>query len=164
MYQKQCNVCGYIAPQIHGTYGPWEVFPISSKSCPGCLGKPQLAPRPTIYIAGPMTGQSLMNYPWFTVTAAKWRDKGWHVTNPSEMEPYNITGKWEYFMKRDIPLLLRCLYIGLHPNFQDSPGAMLEYSIAKQLSIEPMWANHPQDAKQFPYTLAQIPVREVCSP
>ena len=70
----------------------------------------KLGAMTSIYIAGPMTGYPEYNYPAFEATAKKYRDLGFRVTSPHEVDKQDgsapeADGKlkkpWEWYLKRD---------------------------------------------------------------
>jgi hypothetical protein len=87
-----------------------------------------------IYIAGPMTGFPLLNFPAFHAAAVDWRAKGWHVENPAEINP-DPTAQWIDCMRADIPRLVTCDAIYLLPGWKLSRGARIEAHIARELGF-----------------------------
>lgn len=87
-----------------------------------------------IYLAGPMTGYVDHNFPAFNYAAKVLRERGHEVVNPAELVE-DPTKPWEYYMRRDIPLLCQCEAIALLPGFTASRGAELEQTIASALGM-----------------------------
>lgn len=95
-----------------------------------------------IYIAGPMSGYPQFNYPAFFEAASEWRRRGWEVFNPAIHQPdAEIIDRLTpdeiraYFMRLDIPWVMQADAIAMLPGWKDSPGAMVEYSIADILLL-----------------------------
>jgi hypothetical protein len=86
-----------------------------------------------LYIAGPMTGIPEFNFPAFHATAKAWRDAGWDVINPAEMDGGYSGGEWLDYLARDLPVLMRCQAICLLPGWEHSRGARLEMMVAGYL-------------------------------
>lgn len=90
--------------------------------------------RPTIYIAGPMTGIPEFNHPAFHAAAAKLRALGWDVVNPAEVNPDHST-EWADCLRADIVAMMDCDSVVLLPGWINSRGACLERHIAVQLGM-----------------------------
>jgi hypothetical protein len=95
-----------------------------------------------VYIAGPMTGYSDLNFPAFTAAAAEYRKRGAFVINPAEingsnaeMTPEQYREHWVKCMKNDINQLMTCDTIVLLDGWQKSRGAKLGYHIARNLGL-----------------------------
>ena len=89
-----------------------------------------------VYIAGPMTGIEDYNFPAFHEAAAKWRALGHEVFNPAETDNGDTTNEWEYYMKKDIAMLLQSDAVALLPGWEKSKGATLEVTIATHLGLK----------------------------
>jgi hypothetical protein len=87
-----------------------------------------------IYVAGPMTGFPLLNFPAFHAAAAEWRARGWHVENPAEINA-DPTAGWHECMRADIARLVTCNAIYLLPGWKLSRGARIEAHIARELDM-----------------------------
>jgi hypothetical protein len=87
-----------------------------------------------IYIAGPMTGFPLLNFPAFHAAAAEWRARGCHVENPAEINP-DPKAQWTDCMRADIRQLVTCDAIYLLPGWKLSRGARIEAHIARELGL-----------------------------
>jgi len=90
-----------------------------------------------LYVAGPMRGKSLYNFPAFHEAAAALRLKGHTVINPAEMDVEagqdpNVVGMlpMPVYLKRDLLALLDCDGIVLLPGWSYSAGASLELRVA----------------------------------
>jgi hypothetical protein len=86
-----------------------------------------------IYISGPMTGHDDHNFPAFHAAAARFRQAGWEVANPAE----NFGGRTdlprEAYLRADMVMLAQCDTIAMLPGWEDSRGAKLEYTVAREL-------------------------------
>lgn len=96
------------------------------------------------YIAGPMRGYPLWNFPAFDAAAAAIRSKGHEVVSPAELD--RAAGFTEHttelppnFMReafrRDIAAIERCEGVAVLPGWQQSTGAKAEVAIAKWLGL-----------------------------
>lgn len=94
------------------------------------------------YVAGPMTGLPLMNFPAFNAAAAALRADGWTVVNPVE-----INGDPEadrvVCLRADIRELLDCDTIALLPGWENSKGARLESHVADELKMARIFLVEP---------------------
>jgi hypothetical protein len=89
-----------------------------------------------VYIAGPMSGYPDHNFPAFHDAAVKLREWGLDVANPAEADwNDDLTRSWDFYMRRDIPLLCTCDMIAMLAGWRESKGATLEYQIAKALGM-----------------------------
>jgi nucleoside 2-deoxyribosyltransferase len=98
----------------------------------------------TIYIAGPMRGIKDFNFPAFDQEAAYWREHGWRVVNPAEMDrehdgpEAHANAKWsfEVYMRRDLKAIIeQCDAIVLLPGWSRSLGANIELTVARALGL-----------------------------
>ena len=78
-----------------------------------------------IYIAGPMTGIPLLNFPKFHEVAAALRAAGHDAVNPAEINP-DPHAEWTACMFRDLQELSTCDGIVMLPGWESSPGAQIE--------------------------------------
>lgn len=100
------------------------------------------ARKPTLYIAGPMTGLPENNYPAFRQAERDLRAAGYRVHNPVRSDrradsPRLNPKEWADWMRNGINQLIRCDGIALLPGYQDSKGAMVERNLAIELGLEP---------------------------
>lgn len=106
-----------------------------------------------IYIAGPMTGIPLLNFPLFNLHAAELRAAGHDVVNPAElnggadelwavatMTPEQVQAHWLTCMRKDIAQLILCDAIFMLPGWKASRGASLEQHIAQSLGLKVYFA------------------------
>ena len=91
--------------------------------------------KPTLYIAGPMTGLPDLNFPAFHAAARELRAQGFDVVNPAEINPDQHLS-WQACMRTDIAALVFCDGIQLLPGWQASKGATLEHHIAERLGLQ----------------------------
>ena len=108
-----------------------------------------------IYIAGPMTGWKLFNWPYFEHTARVLRRMGWDVITPTEIdeecgmvyatrdEHGNILDvqttdlfDYEEILQRDFAAVRTCTHILLHPDWHHSQGARRELVVAIENGLE----------------------------
>jgi hypothetical protein len=101
-----------------------------------------------VYIAGPMRGIPMFNYPAFDAAAALWRSKGWEVINPAEIDrqedgaaptletPVDVPPlPFSVYMRRDITALLTVDAIAFLPGWENSKGACVERVVAEALDL-----------------------------
>nr|WP_272918201.1 DUF4406 domain-containing protein [Pseudomonas aeruginosa] len=94
-----------------------------------------------IYLAGPMTGLPEHNFPAFHAEAARLRSLGYQVENPAEHG--EIPGfEWADYLRLDLQKLLTCQAIALLPGWMDSKGARLEFTVATNLGMRALHAEH----------------------
>lgn len=97
--------------------------------------------KPTIYIAGPMTGHPDMNAPMFFKAERSLRMAGWDVINPARMDEeagVDVDNKTEltpeeYMQaaKRDLIAIDECDAVYFLDGYEASPGAKWEWAYAK---------------------------------
>ena len=90
-----------------------------------------------LYVSGPMSNMPALNFPAFHEAAAALRAAGYTVTNPAEMDEQDAgkTMTWEQYMRRDIVALMACDGVAHLPGWRNSRGAILETTIATNLSM-----------------------------
>ena len=101
-----------------------------------------------LYIAGPMTGLENFNYKAFFDTEEELIKLGYQPLNPARHDGENFEDAmkhvgtsespahpWEYYIRRDIPIVAQADGLLLLPGWEASRGARLEVSIAKALSM-----------------------------
>lgn len=109
-----------------------------------------------VYIAGPMTGYSLFNFPAFDYAAAQWRDAGWDVVSPAdltrafwrekfgeEFDPSNTDPRiaaggdiYREFLRGDIAAIAHCDAIALLKGWEKSGGVAKELTVARLLGLQ----------------------------
>ena len=99
----------------------------------------------TLYLAGPMTGVELANFPAFDEAATRLRKMGWHVISPADLN--RINGFHEYrqaiddkqdradMLGTDISHLDGADAIALLPGWQHSDGVFAELAFARLKSM-----------------------------
>lgn len=96
-----------------------------------------------IYIAGKMGGVPLFNFPAFFEAEKDWTQAGWTVVNPARIDvdagfdPARDTGESpEFYMRRDLPEVIRCDAIALLPGWRESPGTAKELAVARWCGLD----------------------------
>lgn len=98
----------------------------------------------TIYIAGPMRGKPLYNFPAFDQAAHKLRLAGWTVINPAELDrvrgfqPTDPTPSQEFLKEAimiDLQEISECDAIAVLPGWEESKGACAEVALAAFLEL-----------------------------
>ena len=91
-----------------------------------------------VYIAGPMSGHDLYNFPAFFEAEKDWAQAGWIVVNPARIDveagfdPAHDAGDTsEFYMHRDLPEVIGCDAIALLPGWRESPGTEKELTVAR---------------------------------
>jgi hypothetical protein len=100
-----------------------------------------------LYLAGPMTGYPLFNFPAFDEAARRGRELGFVIVSPAEIDRFIgfdehcTIGHFEprladYFdtnltILRDVGLILTCDGIALLPGWSRSKGATAEMCVAR---------------------------------
>lgn len=117
-----------------------------------CSYAPQTPPQPAgsrvhLYIAGPMHGRELYNFPTFD-SARNWLlDDGYKVTSPADLDrragydpAYDGMDLPEGFMaqtmRRDIYALLKVDGVALLPGWEKSKGTAIELTVARALGLD----------------------------
>jgi hypothetical protein len=105
-----------------------------------------------VYIAGPMRGYPMFNFPAFDAARDAWAARGWTVISPADMDreldgldPTAINTDsacssadkpFAHYMRRDIEALLRSTAIAFLPGWEASVGANVERVVAGALNLE----------------------------
>lgn len=98
-----------------------------------------------VYVAGPMRGLPLYNFPAFDAAENLLTGQGWEVYNPAkvdrDLDGLNPeTGEnirpVEVYMRRDFEAILTCDAIAMLPGWRRSEGARREYSVATGIGLE----------------------------
>ena len=101
--------------------------------------------RERVYIAGPMTGYPLLNFPAFDRAAKKWRKAGYEVINPADLDRVNGTNEYtpasercsyREALQRDLTAICGCDSVALLPGWEKSPGVSVELTLAKVLKLK----------------------------
>jgi len=97
-----------------------------------------------VYIAGPMTGYPLWNFPAFDEAAEYLRACGYEVVNPADLdravgfdETAEIAppGFLRGALKRDLAAICECDAVAVLEGWRLSRGAMLEVLLANRLGL-----------------------------
>lgn len=88
-----------------------------------------------LYLAGPMTGRPDHGYAVFADAARKLRAQGYDVINPAELHDNNLSRAFDWYLRRDLSLLLTCSALALLPGWERSRGATLERNVAAGLGM-----------------------------
>jgi len=103
---------------------------------------------PRIYLAGPMTGYELYNFPAFIESAKKIEDMGWKVISPAQLdidrgfnpiEDPDAVFTDEMLMpaiRLDLEAVLSCQAIAMLDGWEKSTGATAEFHVAKWAKLE----------------------------
>lgn len=111
-----------------------------------------------VYLAGPMSGRPMFNFPMFDAVAAMLRAQGWAVVSPAELDSPaireaamassdgapmgNVDGEavtWGMFLARDVAVVAdQSAGVMLLPGWEESRGAKLEAFTALQCYL-PIW-------------------------
>jgi hypothetical protein len=108
--------------------------------------KPKAERKPRTYVAGPMRGVELFNFPAFHAAEADLVERGWDVHNPARwdeeqgFEPAKTGAEDEFdvqaALKHDIEVITTWAeYVFVLPGWQDSLGARLEVAVAQATGI-----------------------------
>lgn len=89
-----------------------------------------------IYLSGPMTGFSDMNYGLFNSVAQKLRHEGHEVWNPAEAFNGDKTLPWTHYMNVCMRGLMTCDTVIALPHWWESVGARLEVAVALAIGLE----------------------------
>jgi hypothetical protein len=91
--------------------------------------------RPTLYIAGPMSGLPGYNRPAFEAAQRALRHAGYDVQSPHTIDAGGEERSWTWYMRRAIRLLLECDGVALLVGWQESPGASMERYVAQRIGM-----------------------------
>ena len=90
-----------------------------------------------LYIAGPMTGLPLFNYPAFIHAEHDLGRVGYEVENPTKNggPKDHPDWAWEDWVRASLRQLLECHAVATLPGWFDSRGARLEVHVAQSLGM-----------------------------
>lgn len=91
-----------------------------------------------LYIAGPMTGLPLLNFPAFHAAAAELRAAGYEVENPAENPQPPCGGTWLGYMRMAVAQVATVDAVVLLPGWENSKGARVERDLAVGLGLDVM--------------------------
>jgi len=96
-----------------------------------------------VYLSGPMTGRPAFGFPAFFEAEEFLKDQGWKVVNPARLDvelgfvpSLDEAMPHEFYMKRDLPLLIGCDAIALLPEWWTSKGAHQELNVAMMCGLD----------------------------
>lgn len=91
----------------------------------------------SVYICGPMRGYANHNYPAFIEAARKWRERGFSVVSPVEVNGTPQEGvSGDVYLRNDlVAIALACSAIALLPGWEASTGARCEVAVALSLGL-----------------------------
>lgn len=89
----------------------------------------------TLYLCGKMSGLLDHGFALFNEHAASLRNRGYTVINPAETDGGSTDKSWDYYMRKDVALMMGCDAVVALPNWKESKGAKIEVALARQLSI-----------------------------
>jgi hypothetical protein len=92
--------------------------------------------KPTVYIAGPMTGHLDFNYHAFHYAAADLRAAGYTVLNPAENPKPNPNPTWQDWMRVALGQLIQADAIALLHGWAGSRGARVERELGMRLELD----------------------------
>ena len=95
--------------------------------------------KPKIYISGKISGMEEKARELFLDAQKTLEEAGFEAINPMALN-HDHDKSWESFMKEDLKALLDCDAVYMLPNWKKSPGAIIEYFLAIQLSM-PVYYN-----------------------
>lgn len=107
--------------------------------------------KPTLYIAGPMSGHQDFNYHAFHYAAADLRAAGYTVLNPAENPKPNPDPSWQDWMRVALGQLIQADAIALLPGWGTSKGAKVENNIGRDLGLDVRPVMHwlPDEHQRF---------------
>lgn len=129
---------------------------------------------PRVYIAGPMRGYHLLNFPAFDRAASLGRSLGWEVISPADLDRQNGINEWSddvrdphgtrVIVRRDLEALLALRAeegdaIAMLHDWPKSSGARAELAVAQWLKLAILDARSftPLNAKLMGYVETQLP-------
>jgi hypothetical protein len=106
-----------------------------------------------IYIAGPMRGRPLYNFPAFDAARDRLQGDGWDVFSPADMDratgfdPTKLPADFDWSklppafdfkvaVDRDLIAIRRCDAVYMLKGWQDSKGARAERALAEWIGLE----------------------------
>lgn len=119
-------------------------------------------PRKKIYIAGPMRGIRLYNFPAFDDAAERLYNQGWDPINPADIDrdcnfdPEALPECWNWddlpeslnlseIIRRDVDALLSADAVYVLPGYERSRGSRAEIALAEWLNLEVIYeAKEPE--------------------
>jgi hypothetical protein len=120
-------------------------IPPMSEAAPISPADGQTGDNVKVYIAGPMRGLPLYNFPAFDAAAELLSGQGWDAYSPAaadrEIDGFDPeTGAniqpVEVYMRRDFEAILTCDAIAMLPGWRRSGGAVREWTVATGLNLK----------------------------
>lgn len=105
----------------------------------------------TVYLSGPITNDPEHYKEHFSKCANFLKSIGYDVINPADPEvdkidlPENVSlddEAWIHYIMRDIQIVKDCDVICMLNGWRDSPGANIEYWVAKKYKLKLMFEGH----------------------
>lgn len=94
--------------------------------------------KPKLYISGAISGMPDLNRVKFAKATQTFRRMGYLVVNPHEVCEGLQAEDWKACMKRCISAMMDCQVLILLDDWQQSPGANIEFQLAWNIGIEPI--------------------------
>ena len=88
-----------------------------------------------LYLAGPMSGKAGFNYPRFQEVAEALRSRHYDIVSPHEMHDGDTSQSWEWYLRKDLTIMLECDGLILLEDWEESRGARLELFVADKTSM-----------------------------
>lgn len=105
-----------------------------------------------VYIAGPMSGYPDYNFPAFDAAEARLIEVDLfdRVINPARIDreidgfdpTKDVARDIEFYMRRDLPLVLDCSHVAVLPGWQGSRGARCEVAVGLMVNAAIIDAEH----------------------
>ena len=96
------------------------------------IAKTEVEPH-RLYLSGPMSGYDEYNYPAFNAAAARLREAGYVVENPTEIGHPGMD--YTELLKTDIRVILDCEGVAVLEGWWSSRGAHIETSVAGHIGL-----------------------------
>lgn len=105
-----------------------------------------------IYISGPMTGYTDLNFPAFFKAEEKLQKLWFDTVNPARLnppKPDNVSEQdyWYTCMRNDIKALMDCDSIVMLDGWEKSKGAVIERDLAVKLGMTVLQLNENQNLR-----------------
>jgi hypothetical protein len=124
-------------------------------------------PRKKIYIAGPMRGIRLYNFPAFDDAAERLFNQGWDPVNPADIDrdcgfdPESLPANHDWgtlpetlnlrdIIRRDVDAIFGCDAVYVLPGYERSRGSKAEIALAEWLNLEVIYEAKEPEAPVAP--------------
>lgn len=141
----------------------------------------KLKARKKIYIAGPMRGIRLYNFPAFDDAAERLYNEGWDPINPADIDrdcqfdPEALPECWNWddlpeslnlngIIRRDVDALLECKAVYVLQGYERSKGSRAEIALAEWLNLEVIYEAKEPEAPVAPIVLANAELQQAAEP